>query len=79
MGVRSVEADQGITPKIAHALTGIVHRRRLERAGFEKVPVSELTQLGLNSRSYSPGPYSDREDLLYAFDRIIVGEPEAGA
>jgi len=23
----------------------------------------ELTQLGLKSRSYSPGPYSDREDL----------------
>jgi phenylpropionate dioxygenase-like ring-hydroxylating dioxygenase large terminal subunit len=36
--------------------------------------VSELTQLGLKSRSYSPGPYSDREDLLYALDRIIVRE-----
>jgi Rieske 2Fe-2S family protein len=35
--------------------------------------VSELTQLGLKSRSYSPGPYSDREDLLYSFDRIIDG------
>jgi glycine betaine catabolism A len=35
--------------------------------------VSELTQLGLKSRSYSPGPYSDREDLLYALDRIIEG------
>jgi Rieske 2Fe-2S family protein len=34
--------------------------------------VSELTQLGLNSRAYSPGPYSDREDLLYAFDRLIA-------
>jgi Rieske 2Fe-2S family protein len=33
--------------------------------------VSELTQLGLKSRSFSPGPYSDREDLLYGFDRII--------
>ena len=37
--------------------------------------VSELTQLGLKSRAYSPGPYSDREDLLYAFDRI-VSRPE---
>ena len=35
--------------------------------------VSELTQLGLRSRSYTPGPYSDREDLLFAFDRIIDG------
>jgi len=36
--------------------------------------VSELTQLGINSRSYTPGPYSGREDLLYAFDRLILGE-----
>jgi Rieske 2Fe-2S family protein len=35
--------------------------------------VSELTQLGLKSRSFTPGPYSDREDLLYGFDRIIEG------
>ena len=35
--------------------------------------VSELTQLGLKSRSFSPGPYSDREDLLYGFDRIVEG------
>jgi Rieske 2Fe-2S family protein len=35
--------------------------------------VSELTQLGMKSRSFSPGPYSDREDLLYGFDRIIEG------
>ena len=34
--------------------------------------VSELTQLGLNSRAYSPGPYSDREDLLHALDRIVA-------
>ena len=34
--------------------------------------VSELTQLGLTSRAYSPGPYSDREDLLHAFDRIVA-------
>lgn len=31
--------------------------------------VSELTQLGLRSRSYSPGPYSNAEGLLGAFDR----------
>jgi Rieske 2Fe-2S family protein len=31
--------------------------------------VNELTQLGLNSRAYSPGPYSNAEGLLSAFDR----------
>jgi Rieske 2Fe-2S family protein len=36
--------------------------------------VSELTQLGLKSRAYSPGPYSDREELLYALDRIVTDD-----
>jgi Rieske 2Fe-2S family protein len=31
--------------------------------------VNELTQLGLHSRAYSPGPYSNAEGLLSAFDR----------
>ncbi|MBV8489327.1 MAG: aromatic ring-hydroxylating dioxygenase subunit alpha [Candidatus Eremiobacteraeota bacterium] len=31
--------------------------------------VSELTQHGLHSRGYSPGPYSNAEGLLAAFDR----------
>ncbi len=31
--------------------------------------VSELTQLGLASRSYTPGPYAAGEGLLHAFDR----------
>jgi glycine betaine catabolism A len=30
--------------------------------------VNELTQLGLQSQSYSPGPYSNQEGLLHAFD-----------
>ena len=34
--------------------------------------VCELSQLGLKSRAYSPGPYSDREDLLSEFDRMIL-------
>ena len=34
--------------------------------------VCELSQAGIGSRSYTPGPYSNREDLLYAFDRMIV-------
>jgi Rieske 2Fe-2S family protein len=31
--------------------------------------VNELSQLGIASRSYSPGPYSQQEGLLYVFDR----------
>jgi Rieske 2Fe-2S family protein len=33
--------------------------------------VCELSQSGISSRGYTPGPYSNREDLLYAFDRFI--------
>lgn len=33
--------------------------------------VSELTQLGISSRGYIPGPYTSREDLLLAFDWIV--------
>ena len=40
--------------------------------------VSELTQLGLKSRAYSPGPYSDNEELLHAFDRWIVARDRDG-
>jgi glycine betaine catabolism A len=39
--------------------------------------VNELTQLGLSSRAYTPGPYSNAEGLLNAFDshylRVING------
>ena len=34
--------------------------------------VCELSQAGISSRAYAPGPYSNREDLLYSFDRMIV-------
>ena len=34
--------------------------------------LSELSQLGISSRAYTPGPYSKREELLHAFDRIIT-------
>jgi Rieske 2Fe-2S family protein len=34
--------------------------------------VSELTQMGLSSRAYRPGPYSRRESLLAAFDREVL-------
>jgi Rieske 2Fe-2S family protein len=31
--------------------------------------VNELTQLGVSSRAYTPGPYTEQEGLLHAFDR----------
>jgi len=34
--------------------------------------VCELSQAGISSPAYLPGPYSNREDLLYSFDRFIV-------
>jgi Rieske 2Fe-2S family protein len=34
--------------------------------------VCELSQAGISSPAYVPGPYSNREDLLYAFDKFIV-------
>jgi Rieske 2Fe-2S family protein len=34
--------------------------------------VCELAQAGISSRAYRPGPYSNREDLLYAFDRFVL-------
>jgi Rieske 2Fe-2S family protein len=33
--------------------------------------VCELAQQGIASRAYRPGPYSSREDLLHAFDRMV--------
>ena len=41
MGTRSVEADQGITPTIAHVPTGIVHRLPQTNGRFEMVPIHE--------------------------------------
>lgn len=34
--------------------------------------ISELSQLGISSRAYVPGPYSPREGLPQAFDRMIL-------
>jgi Rieske 2Fe-2S family protein len=36
--------------------------------------ISELSQLGISSRAYTPGPYSKREELLHAFDRIVTNK-----
>jgi Rieske 2Fe-2S family protein len=34
--------------------------------------ISELSQKGISSRAYVPGPYSTREQLPLAFDRMIL-------
>jgi Rieske 2Fe-2S family protein len=34
--------------------------------------ISELSQAGISSRAYTPGPYSPREALLHAFDRMVL-------
>jgi glycine betaine catabolism A len=33
--------------------------------------IAELSQAGIGSRAYAPGPYSPRESLLHAFDEIV--------
>lgn len=38
--------------------------------------ISELSQLGISSRAYTPGPYSDRESLLHEFDRWVLEHEE---
>jgi Rieske 2Fe-2S family protein len=37
----------------------------------------EQMQLGVNSRAYRPGPYSNREELLHGLDRLIRGDEES--
>ena len=34
--------------------------------------ICELSQAGIQSRSYKPGPYSQRESLLHAFDQMVL-------
>jgi Rieske 2Fe-2S family protein len=36
--------------------------------------IVELSQLGIQSRAYRPGPYSRREELLHAFDQVVQGD-----
>ena len=38
--------------------------------------IVELSQLGIQSRAYTPGPYSRREELLFAFDQTVLGQSE---
>ena len=36
--------------------------------------ISERSQAGISSRAYEPGPYSEREELLWRFDEMIRTE-----
>jgi Rieske 2Fe-2S family protein len=41
--------------------------------------VSELSQAGIASRAYEPGPYSNRERLLWDFDQVVLRELGEGS
>jgi Rieske 2Fe-2S family protein len=41
--------------------------------------ISELSQKGISSRAYEPGPYSTREGLPLAFDRMILERERNGS
>jgi Rieske 2Fe-2S family protein len=34
--------------------------------------LSEMAQQGISSKGYQPGPYSNREELLLAFDKFVL-------
>jgi Rieske 2Fe-2S family protein len=34
--------------------------------------IVELSQAGIQSRAYTPGPYSTREELLHVFDEMVL-------
>ena len=38
--------------------------------------IVELSQAGIQSRAYTPGPYSSREELLHLFDQTIVSRSD---
>lgn len=40
--------------------------------------LSDLAQAGIASRGYAPGPYSNREELLLAFDRWVLERLDLG-
>ena len=39
--------------------------------------LSDLAQEGISSRGYRPGPYSNREDLLFGLDRFVLDRLES--
>jgi Rieske 2Fe-2S family protein len=43
-----------------------------DKTNREDWHIVELSQLGIQSRAYTPGPYSRREELLHAFDEVVL-------
>jgi len=43
-----------------------------DKTNREDWMIVEQSQAGIESRAYTPGPYSRREELLHAFDRIVL-------
>ena len=41
--------------------------------------IVELSQAGIQSRAYTPGPYSTREALLHAFDQVVLDRERRAA
>ena len=41
--------------------------------------ICELSQAGIKSRAYQPGPYSNRETLLHAFDEMVLARERESA
>jgi Rieske 2Fe-2S family protein len=39
----------------------------------------EISQLGVQSRGYTPGPFSNQEELIYNFDRFVLDRLEGPA
>jgi glycine betaine catabolism A len=58
-------AEPGFDPKDAVEFWELTNKQDWE--------LSELAQRGIGSRGYRPGPYSNREELLHALDRWVVG------
>ncbi|MBL8954204.1 MAG: aromatic ring-hydroxylating dioxygenase subunit alpha [Myxococcaceae bacterium] len=66
----------------------LMHRDEVARPGFDASDaidfwhqtnlqdweLSDLAQAGISSRGYRPGPYSNREDLLVAFDEWVLAK-----
>ena len=43
-----------------------------DRTNREDWAISEQSYLGISSRGYQPGPYSEREKQLWEFDQFVL-------
>jgi Rieske 2Fe-2S family protein len=63
-----VIAKPGFDPRGAVELWDVTNRQDWE--------LSDLAQTGIASRGYQPGPFSNREELLFALDRWVLDRVE---